>query len=99
MNLLLLLGFLAICWVVGMLVNLNERLKKIMASQADEAAALTAIRDQLSKAAGEIVAKIQALTDAVAAAGATSPEVDAATADLKAAAQALDDIVPDAPTT
>ncbi len=83
-----------------------------MASQSEEAAMITELKQgvsdvgaQLSKALAEIQAKIQQLTDAVAAAGATSPEVDAATADAKAAvealkpiSQALDDLNPDQPT-
>jgi hypothetical protein len=46
----------------------------------------------------EILAKIQALEDALAAAGNTSDEVDAAVQDLKASVQADDDLNPDAPT-
>lgn len=72
-----------------------ERLWKIMTDQATHAAELAAIKDQLTKASGEIVAKVSALEAAVAAAGGTTPEVDAAVADLKAVAQALDDLNPD----
>ncbi len=73
----------------------SERLRLIMTDQATHAAELAAIKAQLTKASGEIVAKIGALTEALAAAGATTPEVDAAVADLKAVAQALDDLHPD----
>lgn len=69
---------------------INERLSKIMATQDQEAAALNAVSDQLTKAMGE-------LTTALGNLGQTSPEVDAATAKLQAAAQALDDLEPDAP--
>ena len=72
-----------------------ERLWKIMTDQSTHAAELAAIKDQLTKASGEIVAKFDALAAALAAAGSTTPEVDAAMADLKAVAQALDDLNPD----
>jgi hypothetical protein len=62
----------------------------IMMTQAELAAALTAVSDQLAKATNEIVA-------ALAAAGGTTPAVDAAVARLRAAAQALDDMNPDTP--
>lgn len=61
-----------------------------MASQAEEAAALNAISDQLAKALNELVTAIQN-------AGNTTPEVDAATAKLQQLAQDLDNIVPDQP--
>jgi hypothetical protein len=69
-----------------------------MATQAEQTAKLNAIGDKLDKASAEILAAIQALKDAQANAGSTTPEEDAATARLEAGAQALDDIVPDAPT-
>ena len=72
-----------------------ERLGKIMTDQTTLASDLAAIKDQLTKAAGEIVAKVAALEAAVSASGGTTPEVDAAVADLKAVAQALDDLNPD----
>lgn len=82
---------------VAILRQIRTNTEKIMASQDEEAAVLVGIKDQLSKAAGEIVAKIDELTAALAAAGATSPAVDAATADLKVLAQSLDNIVADPP--
>lgn len=66
-----------------------------MATQAELAASLSAVGDQLDKAQAEILAEVQALKDALAAAGATSPEVDAAVARVQAAAQSLDDVNPD----
>ena len=63
-----------------------------MASQSEIAAQLTALSTQLDKALAEIQAEIQKLTDAVAAAGASSPEVDAALQTLKDKVQALDDL-------
>jgi peptidoglycan hydrolase CwlO-like protein len=75
----------------------ERKLNKIMATQAEQAAKLSAVADQLDKATAEILAAIQALKDAQANAGNTTPEEDAATARLSTAAQALDDINPDAP--
>jgi hypothetical protein len=69
----------------------------IMATNAELQASLTAIADQLDKAAGELTAEIQKLEDELAAAGGTTPEVDAVVARLKAKVQALDDMNPDAP--
>lgn len=54
------------------------------------------VRDQLVKARGEIVTKIEDLEAAVSNSGEVSPEVAEALSEVKAAAQALDDIVPDA---
>ncbi len=68
----------------------------IMATQAELAAKLSSIGDELDKAQAEIVAAIQALKDALTAAGATSPEVDAAVTRLEGSAKSLDDLNPDA---
>lgn len=76
---------------------LNQKLEALMATQADQAAALRALSAQLTKARAEIIRAVDRLTVAVAAAGATTPEVDAATADLQAAVQSLDDLNPDEP--
>lgn len=67
-----------------------------MATQAELAAQLTAIRDQLAKASGEIQARVAALEAAIVAAGNSTPEVDAALDSVRAIAQALDDLNPDA---
>lgn len=80
------------------LKRIERKLNKIMATQTQEAEMLRAMKDQFMKAKGEIVGKIEALSDAVDTAGGTTPEVDAAMADLQSVAQQLDDIVPDAPT-
>ena len=79
--------------------RIHERLDKIMATQTELAALLATIATQITKAKTEVIAKIQALTDAVAAAGTVTPEVQAATEALAALAQQLDDIVPDVPPT
>ncbi len=63
-----------------------------MSTQAELAASLNAVSDQLTKATAEIVA-------AIAAAGNSTPDVDAAVAKLAGISQALDDLNPDAPTT
>lgn len=73
------------------------KLNKIMASQAELAQALVDLKTQLTKVAGEITGQIQALEDALANAGGTTPEVDAALAEVKTAVQALDDLNPDKP--
>jgi seryl-tRNA synthetase len=76
----------------------NKKLNSIMASQAQLAQDLRDLKAQNDKSRAEILAKIQALEDALAAAGGTTEEVDTALADLKASVQTDDDIVPDAPT-
>lgn len=76
--------------------ELKEGQKNIMATQDEEAAKLNAFADQLDKATTEIVAAVQALKDALAAAGNTNQAVDDATARLSTAAQKLDDLNPDA---
>ena len=73
-------------------INNNHLIKKIMSTQAEVAAQLTALSTQLDKALAEIQAEIQKLTDAVAAAGNSTPEVDAALGALSAKVQALDDL-------
>ena len=81
---------------IGVLIHnlhiLNRKADKIMATQAEEAAKLNAFADKLDKATAEIVAAVQALKDALASAGGTSPEVDAATGRLDKASQTLDDL-------
>ena len=77
-----------------------ERLEYIMATQAELATALTTVTDEITKIGTEtqsLHAKIDDLTAALAAAGATTPEVDAALAALQAQAKAVDDLVPDVP--
>lgn len=81
----------------GLLDSINERLEKIMASQAEQAVKLRALGVQLAKARGEIVAAVDKLTAALANAGATTPEVDEATQALQDAVQGLDDLNPDEP--
>jgi uncharacterized phage infection (PIP) family protein YhgE len=77
------------------LKSINERLKYIMATQAQLAAQLTALATQAEKAKAEVTTKLADLQTALDNAGSTTPEVDAALAALAAAVQATDDIVPD----
>lgn len=72
--------------------------ENVMASQAELAANLTALKDQVVKSRTEVLKKIADLEEALANGGGTTPEVDAALAALRAEVQASDDIVPDAPT-
>jgi chromosome segregation ATPase len=75
--------------------SINHKLNKIMATQAEHAAELRAIKDQNDKARAEVLAKIADLETALANAGNTTPEVDEAMAALKASVQTDDDIVAD----
>lgn len=88
----------ALTTILVRLGSINDKVERIMATNAEFAQALVDLKAQLVKAAAEIVAKIAALEDAIANSGNSTPEMDAALADAKAAAQALDDINPDAPT-
>lgn len=67
-----------------------------MATQAQLAADLVALKAQTEKAKAEILAKIATLEDAIVQAALTTPEVDAALADLKTSVQGVDDLNPDA---
>lgn len=78
--------------LVRRLVNFESN---IMVTQAQQAQSLLDLGTQLTKAKGEIVAKVQTLEDAINAGGVTSPEVDAAMAALKGDVQDLDDLNPD----
>jgi ABC-type transporter Mla subunit MlaD len=75
-----------------------HKLNTMAKTQAQTAQEIRDIKAQNEKARVEILAKIQALEDALATAGNTSDEVDAAVQDLKASVQADDDLNPDAPT-
>src|SRR5436190_15124430 len=75
----------------------RDLIKQIIMNQKDEALALGALRTQLTKANGEIQAKLKALQDTIDNGPDVSPEVEAAVAELTKASQALDDVVPDAP--
>ena len=81
--------------LIRKLTHIEKELSDIMATQDELAAKLSAIGDELDKATAEIVAAIQALKDALAAAGSTTPAVDAAVTRLETGAKALDDLNPD----
>lgn len=83
--------------IVGLLLFINIKLKKIIMTQVSLQAELQALKAQNEKAKGEIVAKFAALEAALANQDNTTPETDAALADLKISIQGTDDIVPDAP--
>jgi seryl-tRNA synthetase len=74
-----------------------NKLESIMATQAELAEQIRQSTVQTRKGIDEVLGKIKALEDVIAAGGSVSPELEAAVAELKTASQALDDIVPDAP--
>jgi len=70
-------------------------LEKIMSTQAELAAELVVLKDQVVKSRNEVIRIIEDLTAALAAAGGTTDEVNAAMAELRRELQISDDIVPD----
>lgn len=90
---------------ITILHGMDRKLDKIMATQADLAADLRAVRAQQEKTAAEIAAVQEAQTvalekitelEAVIAAGvAPTPELVDAVAAVKAQAQIVDDLIPD----
>ena len=66
-----------------------------MATQAELQASLEALGTQLDKVSAELNTEIQNLTDAVAAAGNTTPEIDAALQKIQQVVDALDALNPD----
>lgn len=81
--------------IIVALASLTTKVNEIMATNAEFAAAIVVVKEQLVKAAAEINSRIAALEEAINNAGNSTPEMDAALADLKLVAQALDDINPD----
>ena len=80
--------------IESILNGLITSLGKILMTLEELKQTLNDTKAQLVKAAGEIIAKIDAL-EAQLATVVTTPEVDAALAELKVVAQQLDDINPD----
>ena len=76
--------------------SIQERLDKIMTTQAELAQQITDLTAQNEKARAEVLAKIADMQAALDAAGSVDPTVLEAFAALKASVQADDDIVPDA---
>lgn len=75
-------------------------LGKIMASQAELAAQVTAATEKLTKIGVEtstLITKVSDLEAIIAAGGDVSPELQAAVDALVAQAKVVDDLVPDAP--
>ena len=68
-----------------------------MVTQAEHAQQLRDLKDQLTKAHGEITNKISELEAAIAAGGGTTPEVDTLMQELKDLVQLSDDVVSDTP--
>ena len=68
-----------------------------MVTQAEHAQQLRDLKDQLTKAHGEITSKISELEAAIAAGGGTTPEVDTLMQELKDLVQLSDDVVSDTP--
>lgn len=73
----------------GMKMNQDELLVKLTD--------LDAAVEKIGTETTALLAEVQALTDALAAAGSTSPEVDAALAAVQARVASVDAMVPDAP--
>ncbi len=83
---------------VGVIYNIfitHKFKNKIMATQKELAQALSDLKDETVKINAEVTAKLQALADALANQGNTTPEVDAALADLQAAVKGVDDLIED----
>jgi DNA repair exonuclease SbcCD ATPase subunit len=76
--------------------KLPKLLGDIMTKLSELSTQLVAVRDQLAKAANEIVTKIGELQAALADVALT-PEAEDALAALAVQAKALDDIIPDVP--
>jgi predicted nucleic acid-binding Zn-ribbon protein len=93
--------------ILAELDKIGRQLGIIMATQQELIDTLTAVNEQQTKTAGEIVAlqasmdtlqqTITALEEEVANAGSPSPELVAAVGAVKAKAQEVDDLIPDAP--
>jgi methyl-accepting chemotaxis protein len=80
--------------ILKQLFSLNNKIDHFMSNTSQT---LDQIVQQITKAKGEIVAKIQELTDAVTNnQDNLSPESQQKLSELQALAQQLDDIVPDA---
>lgn len=99
------LAIIAVVCATGWLI-LNK-LDKIMASQAEQAAILREVEAQQKKTSGEITvlqgsvdtlnAKIVALEEVIAAGGEATQELTDAVAAVKAQAQVVDEQIPDLP--
>jgi methyl-accepting chemotaxis protein len=80
------------------LVEINNKLNKIMASQADIAGALNETATKVQKIAEEtrsLLTKIEELTTAIENQGDVSPELQTAVDNLNAQVEVVDQLVPD----
>ena len=85
--------------IVSHFEALQAQGEKIMATQEEAAAQLTAATATLAKVAtetGTLLTKIQELQDVIATAGNVTPELQAAVDGVVAQATAVDALVPDA---
>lgn len=84
--------------IVSRLNSLTDKVTSIMANQTQTAQDIRDAVAKLDKAKAEIVARVQALEDAIAnQSHDTSPEVDAAVVALREVADSLDSLNPDFP--
>lgn len=99
-------------FIAVILVEIIERVDKIMATQAEVTAKLQAVLAQQNKTAAEIqdvqagvdklnakVAELQAIIDAGNTGGQVSPELQAAVDAVVQEAQNVDNLIPDMPAT
>ncbi len=75
---------------------IHTQLGEIMKTQAEVAAELGRLTEQVTKTKAELQAKLDELSAAIIAAGNATPEVEAALAALGEVIQSQDDVVPDA---
>lgn len=84
-------------------INLiNQNLVKMAKTQAEMAADMNLVSEQLTKVAGEskqTLDKVKELEDALSNQENVSPELQTAFDNLKAQVLVVDDLIPDAPTT
>ena len=95
---------LVMLWAaVQVLISIERKVIKTMATQSEIEAGLVALTAQIGKVAAEQAGRFDTLTAAIAAleaqiaAGEATPGVVAALATAQAALTALDEVIPDAP--
>lgn len=84
-------------WLLRPVLEKLNHLKALhMTTTLETVATIEALAAQVAKSRAEVVAKIQALEDALAAESVTAPAIVEALAALKSEVQTTDDLVPDA---
>lgn len=84
--------------IKSLLATVIKNQEEVMTQVNEVAAVLTKVNEQLAKAKGEIVGKIDALNAALNSANVSLPaDAQVALDSLTAMSQSLDDIVPDVP--